>query len=56
MHIRSQALSGFLSGFYLCHMIYRPAIKTPFTGVLWAFQEYGGNIPATAAGGGDDCG
>lgn len=36
MHICSQALSGFLSGFYLCRMIYRLAIKKPFTGVLEA--------------------
>ena len=36
MRIRSQALSGFLSGFYLCRMIYHTAIKMPFTGALEA--------------------
>ena len=32
----SQALSGFLSGFYFRLMIYHPAIKTQFTGALEA--------------------
>ena len=50
IRILSQALSGFLSGFYLCRMIYRPAIKKPFAGVLEAWQEYGSDIPAMAAG------
>ena len=36
MRILSQALSGFLSGFYFARMFYRPAIKKPFTGVLEA--------------------
>lgn len=49
MRILSQPLSGFLSGFYLCRMIHRPAVKKPFTGVLRALQEYGGGIPAAAA-------
>ena len=31
-------------------MIYRPAIKKPFAGVLEAWQEYGSDIPAMAAG------
>ena len=51
-----EAISGFLSGFYFTLMIYRQAIKKPFTAVLRALQEYGGDIPATAAGeGGGRC-
>ena len=45
-----EALSGFLSGFYFALMFYHSAIKSPFTGLLEAWQEYGGNIPAIAAG------
>ena len=36
MPILSQALSGFLSGFYFALMINRPAIKSPFIGLLEA--------------------
>ena len=50
MRILSQAPSGFLSGFYFSLMIYHPAIKKPFTGVLRALQRYGSDIPAMAAG------
>ena len=53
MHVLSQPLSGSLSGFYLFHMIYHPAIKNPFTAALRALQGHGGNIPTTAAG---ECG
>ena len=31
-------------------MIYHPAIKKPLTAVPRALQEYGGDIPAMAAG------
>ena len=50
MRILSQALSGFLSGFYLCLMIIHMAMKTPLTSYLEAWQQYNGDIPATAAG------
>ena len=50
IRILSQALRGFLSGFYFCRMILHPAIKKPFTGVLEAWQQYNGDIPAMAAG------
>ena len=50
MRILSQALSSFLSGFYLCRMINRPAIKSPFTGLPEAWHGHGGNIPAMVAG------
>ena len=56
MRILFQALRGVLSGFYICRMIYHPAIKNPFIGVLEAWQQYGGGIPAMAAGGGDSGG
>ena len=49
LRIISQALSGSLSGFYFTLMIYHTDIKTPFTAVLRALQEYGGGIPAIAA-------
>ena len=45
----SAALIGFLSGFYLCLIIYRTAIKKPFIGLLEAWQQYDGGIPAMVA-------
>ena len=56
MHILSQPLSGFLSGFYFCLMIYHTAIKKPIAGVLEAWQEYDGGIPAMTAGDGGGSG
>ena len=56
MRILSQALRGFLSGFYFSLMIYRQAIKTPFASALRALQQHGRYIPAKAGGGGDDGG